>query len=314
MACQMASVVVPAAVLLLAAAATGAQARGCSFLRSPSPSCMLNGEPCPLPGWAPDWSLQNSTAMMAWAQCGGGDGVGPVKPIHHWGLLSIDHTCNRGGEPGPTNRGWNRLGPARATCEATSAANCLALKQAGLVTRCGIYHNLELSLQWLESQRAVMDEAHVAAGWFLRFPGNGSVFHHDIPEGKQWVIDWRNPQAAQYFVRSIVNATMQPGVDVTFTDDREGVPCEQPEVQPGLNMSNESLADLQFATQEGGQYLATVLAEHNRTCWDCIGGTEGEHNLPGPPSDAAQCTAYMRSLCAPSMQGRGMLVTGLRGA
>ena len=51
------------------------------------------------------------------------------------------------------------------------------------------------------------------------------------PEGKQRTIDWRKPQAAQYFVHSIVNATMQPGVDVTFTDDvREGVPCEHPEV------------------------------------------------------------------------------------
>lgn len=176
------------------------------------------------------------------------------------------------------------------------------------MTRCGIYHNLELSLQWLESQRAVMDAAHVDLGWFLRFPGNGSVFHHDIPEGKQWTIDWRNPRAAEYFVWSIVNATMQPGVDITFTDDREGVPCEHPEVQPDLNMSNDELADLQFATQEAGQYLATVLATQNRSCWDCIGGTQGEHNLRGPPSDAAQCASYMRSLCVPSMQGRGMFM------
>lgn len=290
------------AVLLLLAA--GARAGGCSFLRSPSPSCMLNGEPCPLPDWRADWSLRNSTAMMAHSSIW----TGPVRPTHHWGLLSIDHGCNRGGKPGPTNHGWNRLGPEHATCEATSAANCLALKNAGLVTRCGIYHNLELSLQWLESQRAVMDEAHVAAGWFLRFPGNGSVFHHDIPEGKQWTIDWRNAEATQYFVRSIVNATMQPGVDVTFTDDREGVPCEHPEVQPDLSMSNESLAELQFATQEAGQYLATVLAQNNRTCWDCIGGTQGEHNVRGPPGGAADCAAYMRTLCAPSMQGRGMFM------
>ena len=31
----------------------------------PSPSCMLNHNPCPLPhGWV-DWALVNSTAMMA---------------------------------------------------------------------------------------------------------------------------------------------------------------------------------------------------------------------------------------------------------
>ena len=107
---------------------------------------------------------------------------------------------------------------------------------------------------------------------------------------------------------------MQPGVDITFTDDREGVPCEHPEVQPDLDMSNESLADLQFATQEAGQYLATVLAEKNRTCWDCIGGTQGEHNIQGPPSGAAECVAYMRSLCAPTMQGRGMFMAWSTGA
>jgi hypothetical protein len=255
--CRMAAAAV---VALFAATVAGS---GCSFLRSPSPSCMLNGEPCPLPDWEPDWSLRNSTAMMAHSRIW----TGAVKPAHHWGLLSIDHGCNRGGAAGPSNHGWNRHGPGQATCESTSAANCLALKKSGAVKLCGIYHNLELSLQWLESQRAVMDAEHVRRGWFLRFPGNGSIFHHDIPEGKQWFIDWRNSDAMQYFVHSIANATLQPGVDITFTDDREGVPCEHPEVQPALGMSNGSLADLQFATQAGGQYLATVLAKFNRSCW-----------------------------------------------
>jgi hypothetical protein len=29
-----------------------------------SPSCMLNGEPCPMPMWSPQWALVNSTAAM----------------------------------------------------------------------------------------------------------------------------------------------------------------------------------------------------------------------------------------------------------
>ena len=53
----------------------------------------------------------------------------------------------------------------------------------------------------------------------------GTVFNHPIPHGNQYFIDWRNTEAAAYFVSSIVNATTQPGVDITFTDDREGVPC-----------------------------------------------------------------------------------------
>ena len=51
------------------------------------------------------------------------------------------------------------------------------------------------------------------------------MFNHPIPHGNQYFIDWRNTEAAAYFVSSITNATTQPGVDVTFTDDREGVPC-----------------------------------------------------------------------------------------
>ena len=51
-----------------------------------------------------------------------------------------------------------------------------------------------------------------------------------------------------------------------------------------------------------------MQAEQNRTCWDCIGGTQGEHNVGGPPADAARCAAYMRALCAPGMQGRGMFM------
>ena len=35
--------------------------------------------------------------------------------------------------------------------------------------------NMELALEWLESNRAVMDEEHINMGWFLRFQ-NGSVY------------------------------------------------------------------------------------------------------------------------------------------
>ena len=58
---------------------------------------------------------------------------------------------------------------------------------------------MELALEWLESERAVMDEAHVKAGWFLTFP-NGSVFNHPRqvrlgmgPVLNQWFIDVSPP-------------------------------------------------------------------------------------------------------------------------
>ena len=111
-----------------------------------------------------------------------------------FGWITLDWQSNR--------EAWLKEDPRKATCEASMAANCAALKKAGRVKRCTIYHNMELALEWLESNRAVMDQAHVDAGWFLRFP-NGSVYdaarlppsdparpQQPMPMLSQWFIDW----------------------------------------------------------------------------------------------------------------------------
>ena len=150
--------------------------------RGPSPSCMLNHNPCPVPeGWAADWALVNSTAMMARTSNTPDRGF---IPTHSWGLISLDN--------GVGAETWAANGASRSTLEATSAANCRRLKQSGKVARCSIYHNLELALEWLESERRVMDGVHVAKGWFLRWPNN-SVYEHSTTLGglnlSQYYID-----------------------------------------------------------------------------------------------------------------------------
>ena len=121
-----------------------------------SPSCMLNNFSCPMPrGWETDWSLLNSTAMLTTNFTG-------FDPVHHWGYVTIDW------QAGASK--WVHDDPMQANCEAVSAANCQTLKQSGKVRRCGIYHNMELSLEWLESERKVMDQEHVDAGWFIKVP------------------------------------------------------------------------------------------------------------------------------------------------
>ena len=127
---------------------------------------------------------------------------------------------------------------------------------------------------------------------------------------------WRNLDAAAYFVSAIVNATLQDGVDATWTDDPNGVPDEHPEVQPTLNMTAAELAALQRASQQGGQDLAEALAAVGKTCWDCIDGVEGppggywgmNQRRPPGPNEAGACAAEMRRLCAAEMQGRGMFM------
>lgn len=310
------------ACVLSAAAATAAAARTRTSIRGrPSPSCMLSGNsssttpaphPCPLPvGWDVDWSVVNSTALMSTNPLG-------FHPNRSWGWVTLDWQANR--------QFWLDADPKKTTCEAANARNCAALKRKGMVRRCSIYHNMELALQWIESDRRVMDQAHVDEGWFLRFP-NGSVYddvrqppggapgtQQPMPWLSQWFIDWRNPDAAAYFVGAIVNASFLPGVDGTFTDDSEGVPMEHPTLAAELNVTNASLYELMFATQQAGDYLATSLAANGKTCFDCVGGQVSwtgapfGHNQRPPPRPAAACASWMRGYCAAGMQGRGMFM------
>ena len=259
-----------------------------------SPSCMMNYQGCPLPAnWSVDWSLYNSTiAMPELAGATNNISFTPA-PGHHWGAVSLDWAVGRGT--------WLQPDRRASTCEATSAANCRALRQAGLVKRCGIYHNVELALEWIESSRVVMFDPS-KKDWFLQWP-NGTVFDQPRAEGSQYFIDWRNADAAAYFVASIVNATVDLGVDLTFTDDRDGCCVEHGNVPTILNLSASEVAALQFATQSAGQWLATSLAAVGKTCWDCLGGD----NLGVRPT-AATCAPVMRELCAPEAQGRSMLM------
>ena len=268
-----------------------------------SPSCMMNYFGCPLPvGWDVDWALFNSTIAMPEK---GGAGVSDAgfepAPGHHWGAVSLDWQVGEGT--------WlNSSDYKSSTCEAVSAANCARLKASGAVKRCGIYHNVELALSWIESARAVMYDP-AKAGWFLQYTDgngtkNGTIYNQPRAEGDQYFIDWRNAEAAAYFVASIVNVTVAYDVDLTFTDDRDGIPVEHPDLPGILRLSPEEVAEVQFATQAAGQWLATSLAAAGKTCWDCLGG----YNLGVRPVQGPTCATTMRALCDPAMQGRSMLM------
>ena len=265
-----------------------------------SPSCMMNYQGCPLPvNWTTDWSLYNSTIAMPELSGALNNLSFAPAPGHHWGAVSLDWAVGRGT--------WLKPNRSASTCEATSAANCQALKASGSVKRCGIYHNVELALEWIESSRAVMFDP-AKADWFLQYTDgagrkNGTVFDQPRAEGSQYFIDYRNPAAAAYFVASIVNATVALGADLTFTDDRDGCCVEHASVPQLLRLSDAEVAALQFATQSAGQWLATSLAAAGKTCWDCLGG----YNLGVRPT-AATCAPTMRALCAPQAQGRSMLM------
>lgn len=117
-------------------------------------SCGDNASlPCPVPRWTPTWDLARSTALMA---C---NLSGPYNPAlaAQWGLVSFD-ALNEQAD-------WLAVTPHDA--EERLAEQCRRVKAVDSSTKCMVYRNTALALEWLSTQRSVMDAAH--ASFFLRF-------------------------------------------------------------------------------------------------------------------------------------------------
>ncbi len=91
---------------------------------------------------------------------------------------------------------------------------------------------MELALEWLESQRAVMYDAD-KVDWFLQYKwtgtsGNGTIYGEPRGEGDQNFWNYMNPAAADYYVSSVTGVLVDSdgSADGTFTDDVDGLPAE----------------------------------------------------------------------------------------
>ena len=98
----------------------------------PSPSCLLNGNPCPPPDWAPTWNLAQSSYVFPSDKPAAT--FPPFDPVHPWGMVQLDWAV--GGTV------WLKPDRNQSDCEAQSIANCVALKANGTAQRCLIYHNM----------------------------------------------------------------------------------------------------------------------------------------------------------------------------
>lgn len=254
----------------------------------PSPSCALNGNPCPTPTWPVEWNLTRSTIC----QPGGAAFSGYFYPpsYQHWGFVSLDWSV--------AVDLWLNEDRRNSTCEETLRQNCELLKSGGLVTRCFIYHNTELALEWIESQREVMYNPDTA-NYFLRFP-NGTIYNEPVGPGDQYFWNFSNPEAAAYFISSIMTSVSDPFVDGTFLDDVTGIPSEHPEVVSQIGMSNSEVAKLQFDTQATNQMLIDILVKAGKYSWQAFG--QGDTVLHGP--NKTNCITFMRKYCQPDYQNR----------
>ena len=249
-----------------------------------APTCALSGRTCPPPPWRPEWNLTRSTAVQPWCR-------DAFTPAHPWGLVSLAWDCSEDGQE-----------------EAATVAACADLKARGIATRCFMYHNQELALRWLESQRAAMDDSARAA-WFLRWP-NGSVYTEpetSRPHGgfeAQAFWDFRVAPASAYFVSSVLATLASPAIDGTYADDVTGIPAEHPNVARNTNLTAADVQALQLATQAANSALINASVLAGKYVWQAFGNGDGAAR--GPSRDT--CAAWMREFCAPARQAAPLLM------
>jgi hypothetical protein len=156
------------------------------------PDCAVNGTACPPPTWVPNWNLTQSTTIQP-----SGDTF--FDPEHPWGLISLDWSVARGI--------WFAKGRNKTNCEAVSTEGCRRLKTSGKAARCFIYHNMELALEWEETQRAVMYKADTA-DYFIQYTDgkgnkNGTIYngsstpHSPQPRARKVYASYRSSRSVQ---------------------------------------------------------------------------------------------------------------------
>ena len=135
------------------------------------------GKPCPEPVWKPRWALNLSTAVS--------NIVNTPDEGSAWGLVTYPWNLNASY--------WQDVHPHPG--EATMARQCQLVKALGTGTRCMVYRQNELSLQWQETSRAAQTAAN--AGMYLQFktkalceaaaPCSVAAFHQMSQAGKPLV-------------------------------------------------------------------------------------------------------------------------------
>lgn len=124
----------------------------------------IGGGPCPPPQWQTQWALNLSTTPTTpWGPEtaeGNIPGYKDPKNASRWGWINYDWS--------DAYNVWQNELPAHMN-EATLVKQCQMVKAEGTGTRCMVYRNTELALQWQETSRAAMTQANADQGWFLTF-------------------------------------------------------------------------------------------------------------------------------------------------
>ena len=252
-------------------------------------TCALdNNPPCPPPNWDVTYNLTLSTI------CQPGNGANtesyfippPDKP---WGFISLDWSI--------AESIWQKPNRNDSTVEATSITGCQLIKNSSNPkTRCLIYHNMNTALQVIESNRAVMYDPSKKDWWLQYTDGkgnkNGTIYNsHLSTGGDQYFWDFRNKDAADYYISSIMKVVSDPACDGTYSDCIEGTHCNQNE-KP-MNLSQSDLDAINKAEGETNQRLIDTLIENGKYDWQAFGHSDGI----GPGVTKSECQQFMNDNC-----------------
>lgn len=129
--------------------------------------------------------------------------------------------------------------------------------------------------------------------YFLLTP-DGNIYNEPRMEGDQFFWNYTNPDAANYFIDSVVASLSDPAVDGTFTDDVTGVPAEHGEVQKNCNMTDQELATLQYNTQLTNARLIDQLIAAGKYNWQAFGAQDGV----GAGISKSSCVNWLTQRCS----------------
>ena len=262
----------------------------------PNMSCSSNGTACAPPTWAPRWELVDSTIC----QPGGPShtsGFFSMPVEQPWGLVSLDWTV--------ALSIWNKTGLHNATIEAVSREGCRLLKANHSATKCFIYHNMELALESIESQRAAMypGEASYDPTLFLHRPSGpaaGTIYNERNTPGDQYFWNYTLDKTKAFFRDSVMASIAYPEVDGTFADDVNGIPDEHGHIPSQLNLSAADLDFYRYHTSIANQMLVDATIAAGKYSWAAFGNQDG---VGDGPSNST-CASWMRERCNAAWQGR----------
>ena len=100
------------------------------------------------------------------------------------------------------------------------------------------------------------------------------------------------PDAADYYISSVLNTTMSPYVDGTFTDDII-FPQEHGNCPNNIKLSAADVLEMQLATSIANGRLIDAAVAAGKYVWAAFGAEDGVGSTPS----AANCAAWMRARC-----------------